>query len=81
MREQVERALERIRPMLRRDGGDLELVDVTDEGVVKVRLIGACGFCPMAEMTLNEGIERQLKKAVPAVTHVEAVPTFPSSDW
>jgi Fe-S cluster biogenesis protein NfuA len=73
MRERVEEALEQIRPMLRADGGDVELVDVTDEGVVRVRLIGACGGCPMAMMTLKEGIERLLKEEVPEVQEVEAV--------
>jgi len=73
MRERVEEALEQIRPTLRADGGDVELVEVTDDGIVRVRLIGACGGCPMATMTLKEGIERLLKQEVPEVQAVEAV--------
>ena len=73
MREQVEVALNKVRPMLQRDGGDVELVDVTDDGVVQVRLKGACGGCPMATVTLKNGIERILKEQVPNVTQVVAV--------
>lgn len=72
MREKVEKALEAIRPALRADGGDVELVDVTD-GVVKVRLTGACGGCPMATMTLKNGIERTLKAQIPEIKGVQAV--------
>lgn len=72
MKEAVEKALAKIRPMLQRDGGDVELVDVTD-GVVKVRLTGACKGCPMSQMTLKNGIERLLKQEVPGLTAVEAV--------
>lgn len=72
MREKVEEVLEKIRPALRRDGGDVELVDVKD-GVVKVRLTGACGGCPMSVMTLQFGIERMLKENIPEVKRVEAV--------
>ena len=72
MREKVEAALNRIRPALQADGGDVELVDVND-GVVKVRLVGACGGCPMATMTLKAGIERVLKEEVPEVQEVVAV--------
>lgn len=74
MREQVEEALKGIRPGLQADGGDVELVDVTDDGVVKVRLKGACGGCPMSQITLKQGIERRLKATVPGVTSVESVP-------
>jgi Fe-S cluster biogenesis protein NfuA len=74
IKEAVEQALNRVRPMLQADGGDVELVDVTEEGVVKVRLKGACGSCPMAMMTLKFGIERYLKREVPEVTEVVAVP-------
>jgi len=70
MRESVERALEKIRPALQADGGDIELVDVVD-GVVKVRLKGACGGCPMSQMTLKMGVEKTLKKDVPEVKSVE----------
>jgi len=73
MKEKVEAALSEIRPALQRDGGDVELVDVTEEGVAKVRLTGACHGCPMAQFTLQLGIERVLKKAVPELKAVEAV--------
>lgn len=72
-RVQVEQALEKTRSVLQRDGGDVELVDVTSEGVVQVRLKGACGGCPMATMTLKSLIERTLKKEVPEVTSVQQV--------
>jgi len=73
VKEQVEAALEKVRPALQRDGGDVELVEVTEDGVVKVRLQGACQGCPMAQMTLQMGIERVLKEMVPEVKTVEAV--------
>ena len=73
MREKVEAALEEIRPGLQADGGDVELVDIVD-GVVKVRLKGACAGCPMSQMTLAFGIERVLKERIPEVKKVEAVP-------
>jgi Fe-S cluster biogenesis protein NfuA len=73
MKEKVEAALEEVRPALQRDGGDVELVEVTEEGVVKVRLTGACHGCPMAQMTLQMGIERYLKQQVPEIATVEAV--------
>jgi len=73
MKEQVEAALEKVRPALQRDGGDVELVEVTEDGVVKVRLQGACQGCPMAQMTLQMGIERVIKEMVPEVKTVEAV--------
>ncbi|TFH37196.1 MAG: NifU family protein [Dehalococcoidia bacterium] len=69
MREQVEAALNDIRPALQADGGDVELIDVED-GTVKVRLTGACGSCPMAAMTLRFGVEKLLKERVPGVTQV-----------
>jgi len=69
MREKVEAALEKIRPALKADGGDIELIDVTD-GVVKVKLTGACGTCPMSTMTLKMGVERILKEEVPEVKEV-----------
>lgn len=71
MREEVEKALEEIRPHLQADGGDVELVDVKD-GAVTVKLTGACHGCPMSSMTLKQGIERILKEKVPGVTSVEA---------
>ena len=73
MKERVEQALNKVRPALQADGGDVELVDVGADGVVKVRLRGACGSCPMSQLTLKMGIERILKKEVPEITSVEAV--------
>lgn len=73
MREKVEQALNKVRPVLQADGGDVELVDVGADGVVKVRLKGACGGCPMSQLTLKMGIERVLRKEVPEVKAVEAV--------
>jgi len=72
MREQVEEAIKKIRPMLQADGGDVEFVDVED-GVVKVRLQGACAGCPMSQMTVKNGIERLLKQEIPEVKSVESV--------
>jgi Fe-S cluster biogenesis protein NfuA len=73
MKERIELALTKIRPALQADGGDVELVDVSADGVVRVRLKGACGGCPMSQLTLKMGIERILKKEVPEVTSVESV--------
>lgn len=73
MREKVEEAINKIRPMLQADGGDVELVDVR-EGVVTVRLQGACAGCPMSQMTLKNGIEKILKKEIPEVVSVESAP-------
>jgi len=70
MREKVEAAINEIRPMLQADGGDVELLEVSDDGVVKVRLTGACSGCPMGMMTLKEGIEKELKSKVPEVKEV-----------
>ena len=72
MRKKIEEALDKIRPALMADGGNVELIDVED-GVVKVKLTGACGGCPMSQMTLKMGIERHLKKEVPGVKEVVAV--------
>ena len=72
MKEQVAAVLEEIRPSLQADGGDIELVDVVD-GVVKVRLKGACAGCPMSQMTLSNGVERVLKERIPEVVRVESV--------
>ena len=71
VREKVQEAIEKIRPMLQRDGGDVELVDVQD-GIVTVRLKGACHGCPMAQMTLKNGIEKLLKREVPEIISVQA---------
>jgi Fe-S cluster biogenesis protein NfuA len=73
MKEEVEKVLEMVRPGLQADGGDVELVEVTDDGIVKVRLTGACGSCPMSTMTLKMGIERAMKEKVPGVTEVVQV--------
>jgi Fe-S cluster biogenesis protein NfuA len=73
MKEKVQAAIDKIRPMLQSDGGDVELVEVTDNGIVKVRLTGACKGCPMSQMTLKNGIERIILKEVPEVKGVEAV--------
>ena len=72
MKEQVAKALEEIRPALQADGGDVELLEVTDDGIVKVRLKGACGCCPMSQMTLKMGIEKRLKEMVPSVKEVQS---------
>ncbi|MBN2542631.1 NifU family protein [bacterium] len=70
MKEQVQEVLEKVRPSLQADGGDVELVDVSDDGVVTVKLTGACHGCPMSQMTLKMGIERILKQHVPEVKEV-----------
>ena len=72
MKEKVEMALNKIRPALQADGGNIELVEVVD-GIVKVRLTGACGGCPMSQMTLKMGVEKALKQQVPEVKSVESV--------
>ncbi len=72
-RAKVQEVIERVRPFLQRDGGDVQLVDVTEDDVVKVKLTGACGHCPMSMMTLKGGIEAELKKSLPALKAVEAV--------
>ena len=73
MKEKVEQALNKIKPQLQADGGDVELVEVTDDGIVKVRLTGACAGCPFSSMTLKMGIEKLLKQEVPEVKSVETV--------
>ena len=72
MKELVEKALDKIRPLLQRDGGDIQLVDVKD-GIVKVMLTGACKGCPMSQMTLKQGVEKILMKEVPGVKEVQAL--------
>ena len=72
MKDQIEVALKKIRPALQADGGDVELIDV-NEGVVKVKLVGACGGCPMATLTMKNGVERILKEQVPGIKEVVAV--------
>ncbi|MBU2552428.1 MAG: NifU family protein [Proteobacteria bacterium] len=73
MKEKVEAALNKIRPQLQADGGGVELVDVADDGVVRLKLTGACHGCPMSQMTLKMGIEKVLKQEVPEVERVESV--------
>ena len=73
MKEKVEEVLAKIRPMLERDGGNVELVNVNDDGTVEVRLTGACGSCPMSTMTLKMGIEQILRQEIPEVKEVVAV--------
>lgn len=73
MKEKVSAVLEEIKPALQADGGDLQLVEVTGDGIVKVKLLGACGHCPMSTMTLKMGIEKRLKEKVPGVREVLAV--------
>ena len=73
MKEAVQAVIDQIRPMLQRDGGDVELVSVEDDGLVKVRLQGACKGCPMSQMTLKNGIEKFLKQQIPEVDRVENV--------
>ena len=73
MKEKVEKALQTIRPYLQADGGDVELVKVSPEGIVEVKLTGACIDCPMSQMTLRAGVERALIREVPGIRRVEAV--------
>ena len=73
LKEKVEKVLDGIRPALKADGGNVELVDVTDDGIVKVKLTGACGHCPMSTYTLKMGIEQQVKEKIPEIKSVEQV--------
>jgi Fe-S cluster biogenesis protein NfuA len=73
MRDKIEKALAKVRPMLAADGGDVELIDVTADGVVKLKLKGSCGCCPMSSMTLKMGIEKIIKQDVPEVKEVIAI--------
>lgn len=73
MKDKVEKALDKVRPMLMADGGNVTLVDVSADGVVKLKLTGSCGCCPMSQMTLKNGIEKILKEEVPQVKKVVAV--------
>jgi Fe-S cluster biogenesis protein NfuA len=73
MKEEVQKAIDLVRPSLQADGGDVELVDVSDDGVVKVRLTGSCHGCPMSQMTLKMGIEKVIKSKVPDVKEVVSV--------
>jgi Fe-S cluster biogenesis protein NfuA len=73
MKEKVQKAIDTVRHGLQADGGDVELVDVSEDGIVKVKLTGACAGCPMAQMTLKMGIEKIIKKEVPEVKEVRSV--------
>ncbi|GMU87172.1 MAG: hypothetical protein AMXMBFR48_24130 [Ignavibacteriales bacterium] len=73
LEERVLKALETVRPYLNADGGDVELINITPDGIVKVKLTGACSSCPMSQMTLRAGVERALIREVPGIRRVEAV--------
>jgi Fe-S cluster biogenesis protein NfuA len=73
LKEKVEKALESVRPHLQADGGNVELIDVTEDGIVKVKLTGACGSCPMSAMTLQYGVTNAIKQAVPEVKEVQSI--------
>ena len=73
MKEKVEEVLKEVKPSLQADGGDVELVEVTEDGIVKVELQGACAGCPMSQLTLKNGIEKKLKEEIPEVKEVQAV--------
>lgn len=73
MKDRIIKALDGIRPYLKADGGDVELVNVTEDGIVQVKLLGACSSCPMSQMTLRAGVERALIREVPGIRRVEAV--------
>jgi Fe-S cluster biogenesis protein NfuA len=73
MLEKVQAVLEQVRPMLQRDGGDVQLVEVTEDNIVKVKLQGACGSCPMSTMTLKMGIEKAIKEQIPEIVEVQQV--------
>jgi Fe-S cluster biogenesis protein NfuA len=73
LKEKVEQALNSVRPHLQADGGNVELVEVSEDGIAKVRLVGACGGCPMAAMTLQHGVTKAIMDAVPEIKNVQAV--------
>jgi Fe-S cluster biogenesis protein NfuA len=73
LRNEVEAALDTIRPYLEADGGNVSVEEITDDNIVKLKLLGSCGSCPMSIMTLKAGIEQAVKKAVPSITAVEAI--------
>ena len=75
--DRVEKALDTIRPYLATDGGNVKILDITDEGLLKIELLGTCGNCPMSTMTMKAGIEESVKKAVPEILQVEAVNLTP----
>jgi Fe-S cluster biogenesis protein NfuA len=73
MKEKIQTALESIRPFLQADNGDIEFIEVSEDGIVKVKLIGACGICPLSVITLRAGIERALLREIPGIRRVESV--------
>jgi Fe-S cluster biogenesis protein NfuA len=73
MKEKVLKAIDNIRPFLQADNGDVELIDITEDAIVKVRLTGACGICPLSQITLRAGIARSLMREIPGIRRVEAV--------
>ncbi|AUS07924.1 NifU family protein [Laceyella sacchari] len=73
VQERVQEVLDKLRPYIQRDGGDVELVEISDDGIVRVRLLGACGSCPSSTITLKAGIERALMEEIPEVREVEQV--------
>lgn len=73
LKERVEQAIQDVRPSLQADGGDIELVEVSDDGIVKVQLQGACHGCPMSQITLKQGVEKYIKECVPEVQTVESI--------
>lgn len=72
-KERVEKALDKVRPMLAADGGDVQLVEIRQDNVVRLKLTGTCGCCPMSQMTLKNGVEKMLKKEIPEIKGVEAL--------
>ncbi len=73
LREQIEFALDTIRPYLEADGGNVRIVELTDDMVLRIEMLGSCGACPMSSMTLKAGVEEAIKRAIPEITRVEAV--------
>lgn len=78
LKEKIEAALDSIRPYLEADGGNVKIVDLTDDMVLRLELMGACSSCPMSTMTLKAGVEEAIKRAIPEITKVEAVNTVPA---
>ncbi|MFN6943415.1 MAG: NifU family protein [Cytophagaceae bacterium] len=76
--EKIEQALDSIRPYLEADGGNVKVIEITDDYVVRLEMLGACGTCPMSAMTLKAGVEEAIKKAVPEITKVEAINVYPA---
>ena len=79
--ERIENALDQIRPYLEADGGNVRVIEVTDDMVLKLELLGACGTCPMSAMTLKAGVEQTIKKAIPEIKSVEAVNLTPMDQF